>query len=445
MTEKKYQVFISSTYTDLIDARRAVYDTVLSLYHFPVGMEMFGSDDDEQWKIIEDTIRESDYYLLIIGHRYGSISTEGTSYTEKEFDLAKSLGIPIISFIQNRDVATTPDKREIDAELVTKLNMFVDKAKNGKLVSFWDTVSKLEAEVAKSLPKTMSRHPRMGWIRADKATSPEVMNEFAKVNSENRELREELEKLRALQGNRPSLGVSINNDNPLKLEFKPCFLKSIEAIDLDEIPEHLNPYLSQDEVHAYNKFIEENQGEIARFNKETYVAERIKGNNYDINIEVFNRGRSGSSNIYVDLHFPPELKIIEKDEINQVVEEIAGLPSNPLEKARKNYESKLLRDLRVPSISSLFAGSLPNSINGLSSWSLSNSVLKHATSRTNWTSLEENKLSIHINSLLHTRKMDFGEEYVVVPLKKGEFQIQGTIVCQEYTELESFQIPVIVY
>ena len=64
--EKKYQVFISSTYTDLIDARNAAINTVLESYNFPVGMEMFGADNDEQWTIIKDLIDSSDFYILII-------------------------------------------------------------------------------------------------------------------------------------------------------------------------------------------------------------------------------------------------------------------------------------------------------------------------------------------------------------------------------------------
>lgn len=36
--EKKYQVFISSTYKDLIEARSKVRDAILSMMHFPVGI-----------------------------------------------------------------------------------------------------------------------------------------------------------------------------------------------------------------------------------------------------------------------------------------------------------------------------------------------------------------------------------------------------------------------
>lgn len=50
---------------------------------FPIGMEMFSAADDDQWKIIKEAIDSSDFYILIIGNRYGSIEeTTGISYTE---------------------------------------------------------------------------------------------------------------------------------------------------------------------------------------------------------------------------------------------------------------------------------------------------------------------------------------------------------------------------
>ena len=36
----KYQIFISSTYTDLKEARERITKAILSSYHIPIGMEM---------------------------------------------------------------------------------------------------------------------------------------------------------------------------------------------------------------------------------------------------------------------------------------------------------------------------------------------------------------------------------------------------------------------
>ena len=71
--EKKYQIFISSTYEDLKEERNAAIRAILTMNQFPIGMEMFCAANEEQWKIIKETIDSSDYCILIIGNRYGSI------------------------------------------------------------------------------------------------------------------------------------------------------------------------------------------------------------------------------------------------------------------------------------------------------------------------------------------------------------------------------------
>lgn len=49
---KKYQIFISSTYTNLIEARNKVRDAIFSMTHFLIGMEMFSAADEEQWEMM---------------------------------------------------------------------------------------------------------------------------------------------------------------------------------------------------------------------------------------------------------------------------------------------------------------------------------------------------------------------------------------------------------
>ena len=47
----------------------------------PSGIELFPAADEEQWDFIKKVIDECDYYLLLIGGRYSSLSPEGISYT----------------------------------------------------------------------------------------------------------------------------------------------------------------------------------------------------------------------------------------------------------------------------------------------------------------------------------------------------------------------------
>ena len=69
--QKKYQVFISSTFRDLIDERQDAIRSVLDLGHIPSGMEVFPAADMEQFEYIKRIVDECDYYVLVIGGRYG--------------------------------------------------------------------------------------------------------------------------------------------------------------------------------------------------------------------------------------------------------------------------------------------------------------------------------------------------------------------------------------
>lgn len=56
--DKKYSVFVSSTYTDLVAERKQVIDALLQMNCFPIGMEYFNAEDDTQWNIIKNLIKE---------------------------------------------------------------------------------------------------------------------------------------------------------------------------------------------------------------------------------------------------------------------------------------------------------------------------------------------------------------------------------------------------
>jgi site-specific recombinase XerD len=167
----KYQIFISSTYSDLIDARKKVTEKILSMYHFPIGMEMFSAGNDDQWTVIKRTIDISDYYVLIIGHRYGSTTEEGISYTEKEYDYAREKGIPVLAFIKDREAPTKPTERESEPVQQERLEAFVKKAMSSKMCDFWKTEEELSSKVSIALMKEFFYNPRTGWIRADKVTT----------------------------------------------------------------------------------------------------------------------------------------------------------------------------------------------------------------------------------------------------------------------------------
>lgn len=122
---KKYQFFVSSTYLDLKQERKEIFNTLLRSNCIPSGMEFFPSIDLEQFELIKKNIELCDYYLLIIKKRYGSVcAATNKSYTEMEYDYAIQKGIPVIAFIYESKIH---DK---------KLKKFIKKVTTGRTVSF---------------------------------------------------------------------------------------------------------------------------------------------------------------------------------------------------------------------------------------------------------------------------------------------------------------------
>ncbi|MEA0974650.1 DUF4062 domain-containing protein, partial [Lacticaseibacillus paracasei] len=97
---KKYQVFISSTYEDLIQERQRAITAILNAEQIPAGMEAFKTGDASQKEVISKWIQQSDIYLLILGGRYGSKDEQdGISYTEWEYLKAEKLNIPRFAIV----------------------------------------------------------------------------------------------------------------------------------------------------------------------------------------------------------------------------------------------------------------------------------------------------------------------------------------------------------
>lgn len=162
----------------------------------PAGMELFPATDEEQFEFIKRIIDDCDYYLLIIGGRYGSTTTQGISYTEKEYDYAIEKGIKVIALLHENPNGIPYEKSEQNDTSRKLLESFRNKAATGRLVRFWKTAEDLPGIVALSMAKTIKMFPATGWIRADLAENRESSKELTRLSIENHELREELTALK---------------------------------------------------------------------------------------------------------------------------------------------------------------------------------------------------------------------------------------------------------
>jgi uncharacterized protein DUF4062 len=186
--DKRYQVFVSSTYADLKEERQRVIQTIIQMDCIPAGMELFPAADEEQFQFIKRVIDDCDYYLLIIGGRYGSTTEEGISYTEKEYDYAITRGLKVIALIHENPDEIPFGKSEQDPLLRESLQRFRKKASTNRLVKPWKSADELPGLVALSLANTIKMFPAVGWVRANKAASEDLLTEINELRKTNDQL-----------------------------------------------------------------------------------------------------------------------------------------------------------------------------------------------------------------------------------------------------------------
>ncbi len=190
--DKRFQVFVSSTYADLKEERQHVIQALMEMDCIPAGMELFPAADEEQWKFIKKVIDDCDYYLLIIGGRYGSTTEDGISYTEREFDYAVEKGLKIVALIHDEPDDIPLGKSEKDPELRNKLLDFKNKVRAGRLVKSWRSAEELPGLVALSMTKTIKMYPAVGWVRANHVANESILQEINELRKENFELQKNL-------------------------------------------------------------------------------------------------------------------------------------------------------------------------------------------------------------------------------------------------------------
>ena len=270
--DKRYQVFISSTYSDLKQERSKVMQTIMSLNCIPAGMELFPASNDEQFEFIKKIIDDCDYYVLIVGGRYGSLSEEGISYTEKEFEYAKVKDLPILAFLHN-DLDSIPlGKSEKDQKKREMLNRFREKVSTGRLIQFWNNSEELAGKVATSLSMAIFQYPAIGWVRANLQSTVESLQQENELRKEITGLKDYVSKLEGKLAENESLKdlASLDDIVIIRLQhtkWSPALRMDVTKkynleISWGELFESFAPRLmgNPNEMHA-KKYFEEVLGE----------------------------------------------------------------------------------------------------------------------------------------------------------------------------------------
>ena len=217
--EKKYQVFISSTYEDLKNERKKIQEVLLSADCIPAGMENFLASNDSQFDVIKRIIDLCDFYILILGFRYGSVNkTTGLSYTEMEYDYAVSKNIPILVFAKNDSNPEVYLKE--NPENVVKLKKFRKRAMENRLASIWQDSDSLMGSVALSIIKAKDTNCMPGWIRGNEVASSDSLKQINELQNENNKLKTKIIELETELTNYSNTEIGQLEFDSNKLNFK---------------------------------------------------------------------------------------------------------------------------------------------------------------------------------------------------------------------------------
>lgn len=436
--EKKYQIFISSTYEDLKEERRKVQDTILSMYQFPIGMEMFSAADEEQWEIIKETIDSSDYYVLILGHRYGSVIKEGEyaglSYTQKEFRYALEQKIPILAFLIDKSVPITPDKMEQDTDKKVKLEEFKNEVTTGRMVEWWTSKDDLANKIMNALNKQISRAKRPGWVRADVINIEETQNELIEMSKKIRKLEEENQELRKnVVVRKPNFEFVINNGEELFFEYKNINLNHIKAEFLPLTEKDTEGFqISKSELDEYNQSLPTEE-ELEKYLDEYRFYESIQKNAIPFKLEYRNIGNRKANDIHIHVSFSNGLFLMSKEEVDENEE-----PKRP--ETLENPIGKCLnRRFGLGAI-----GQIYDTLNiGAGLGNIKIPLLKQSNIISYHENIKENDLIIWDRSLIHTEKK-CSNDYYLVPADRGRYEVKISIICEEFEEetIQKFEIVV---
>lgn len=198
---KKLQVFVSSTYIDLIEERQAAVQAILDAGHIPAGMELFKAGNESQLKTIYKWIDESDVYMLILGGRYGSIeSKSGKSYTQLEYEYALNRNIPVFAVVLSKDFLTSKInslglEKSMEQDYPDKYKSFKTIVMS-KIIREVDDCKDIKITIHSTLNEFINEYDLTGWVRnSNENDTIQLLKDNTNLLKENNLLNKQIQKL----------------------------------------------------------------------------------------------------------------------------------------------------------------------------------------------------------------------------------------------------------
>ncbi|RKN85953.1 DUF4062 domain-containing protein [Paenibacillus ginsengarvi] len=185
---KKLQIYISSTFNDLIEERHTAVEAILQAGHIPAGIEQFFKESPV--KIRKRWIDESDIYVLFLGGFYGLTlpDDESKSYTQWEYEYAGETGKPRFAFVVTDEVLRQMPYDFAAIEYYQQFQAFKQSVMEEVPTYYVADVRHIKMVLRDVLPGYAARDDLHGWV------SSKDIPDVQKLLEENARLKAELEK-----------------------------------------------------------------------------------------------------------------------------------------------------------------------------------------------------------------------------------------------------------
>lgn len=154
-------IYLSSTYEDLKEHRRVVFDALRKSGYQAIAMEDYVATDQRPVDKCLKDVAEADIYVGIFAFRYGYVppaghnNPKGLSITELEFHQAESLKKPCLTFVVNQSTPWPPvfmDSQAAEGK-GERINRFREYLLTEKLASLFSSPHELAALVLAAVVK----------------------------------------------------------------------------------------------------------------------------------------------------------------------------------------------------------------------------------------------------------------------------------------------------
>jgi Domain of unknown function (DUF4062) len=178
--ERRYEVFISSTFVDLAPIRQLINEATIRCGHVPIGMESFAAGPRDV-DYIRECIEAADIFVILIGARYGSmVKRVGGHFLDFEYAEALRLKKPILAYVLADDeyqmARSSLKESDTERKYDKELRRFRESVKKdadgyGRIIEYFslkdDQRAQVKGNFERALALRASGLTEGGWVRGE--------------------------------------------------------------------------------------------------------------------------------------------------------------------------------------------------------------------------------------------------------------------------------------